>query len=112
MRLRGGAATAAMLMSAVTVAAVAGCAGQGTGDGLGSGSGSGSGPKAGGGAALAAAGELTVKGRAPQTGYERDRFGTAWADTDSNGCDTRVISMVRAVVRLFSQRMQGVVGCA
>ena len=32
---------------------------------------------------------LTVKGRAPKTGYSRERFGTAWADTDSNHCDTR-----------------------
>ncbi|MGW1593271.1 HNH endonuclease family protein [Streptomyces sp. NPDC002343] len=43
----------------------------------------------GGGAALSAVGSLTVKGRAPKTGYSRDRFGTAWADTDSNSCDTR-----------------------
>ncbi|WP_434975050.1 HNH endonuclease family protein [Streptomyces collinus] len=42
-----------------------------------------------GGAALAAADALTVKGRAPKTGYTRERFGTAWADTDSNSCDTR-----------------------
>ncbi|MFI1362789.1 HNH endonuclease family protein [Streptomyces griseochromogenes] len=40
------------------------------------------------GAALAAD-SLTVKGRAPKTGYSRARFGTAWADTDSNSCDTR-----------------------
>jgi hypothetical protein len=32
---------------------------------------------------------LTVKGRAPRTGYDRDRFGQAWADVDRNGCDTR-----------------------
>jgi hypothetical protein len=32
---------------------------------------------------------LPVKGRAPKTGYDRDRFGPAWADTDRNGCDTR-----------------------
>lgn len=32
---------------------------------------------------------LPVKGRAAMTGYSRDRFGTAWADTDHNGCDTR-----------------------
>jgi Protein of unknown function (DUF1524)/Excalibur calcium-binding domain len=32
---------------------------------------------------------LTVKGRAPRTGYDRARFGQAWADTDRNGCDTR-----------------------
>jgi hypothetical protein len=30
-----------------------------------------------------------VKGRAPKTGYTRDEFGPAWADTDRNGCDTR-----------------------
>ncbi|MCX4906144.1 HNH endonuclease family protein [Streptomyces sp. NBC_00878] len=43
----------------------------------------------GGGAALTAVDELTVKGRAPKTGYDRDKFGSPWADTDSNGCDTR-----------------------
>jgi hypothetical protein len=32
---------------------------------------------------------LTVKGRAPQTGYDRDRFGPQWSDVDRNGCDTR-----------------------
>ena len=32
---------------------------------------------------------LLVKGRAPKTGYSRDAFGPAWADTDYNGCDTR-----------------------
>ncbi len=32
---------------------------------------------------------LPVKGRAPRTGYERDRFGQAWADVDRNGCDQR-----------------------
>jgi hypothetical protein len=41
------------------------------------------------GSALAAVNGLTVKGRAPKTGYSRDRFGPAWADTDHNGCDTR-----------------------
>ena len=33
--------------------------------------------------------ELPVKGRAPKTGYDRDRFGPQWADVDRNGCDTR-----------------------
>lgn len=33
--------------------------------------------------------QLPVKGRAPMTGYDRDRFGQAWADVDRNGCDTR-----------------------
>ncbi|MFI6340086.1 HNH endonuclease family protein [Streptomyces sp. NPDC050535] len=42
-----------------------------------------------GGPALTAVDSLTVKGRAPKTGYDREKFGTAWADTDSNSCDTR-----------------------
>lgn len=37
---------------------------------------------------------LAVKGRAPKTGYDRDKFGTAWTDDNDNplgrnGCDTR-----------------------
>lgn len=32
---------------------------------------------------------LSVKGRAPKTGYSRAQFGKAWADVDHNGCDTR-----------------------
>ncbi|MCU1603689.1 MAG: hypothetical protein JWP46_154, partial [Modestobacter sp.] len=39
--------------------------------------------------ALAVLATLPVKGRAPQTGYDRDQFGPAWADVDRNGCDTR-----------------------
>jgi hypothetical protein len=46
-------------------------------------------PAAGPGTALAAARTLTVKGRAPKTGYDRAQFGQAWLDTDRNGCDTR-----------------------
>ncbi|MFE7550917.1 hypothetical protein [Streptomyces gardneri] len=64
------------------------------------------------GSALAAVDTLTVKGRAPKTGYEREKFGRAWADVDGNGCGTRVISMLHAVMRLFAQRTWGVVGCA
>ena len=41
------------------------------------------------GTALAALDELVVKGPAPDTGYERSQFGSAWADVDGNGCDTR-----------------------
>ncbi|MDN4489588.1 DUF1524 domain-containing protein [Demequina sp. SYSU T00068] len=41
------------------------------------------------GTAYAAALDLTVKGRAPQTGYSRDQFGSGWVDVDRNGCDTR-----------------------
>jgi Protein of unknown function (DUF1524) len=33
--------------------------------------------------------DLTVKGRAPKTGFDRDKFGPAWSDVDRNGCDTR-----------------------
>lgn len=32
---------------------------------------------------------LSVKGRAPKTGYARAQFGPSWADVDRNGCDTR-----------------------
>jgi Excalibur calcium-binding domain/Protein of unknown function (DUF1524) len=41
------------------------------------------------GTALAAVARLTVKGRAPKTGYTRAQFGQAWFDIDRNGCDTR-----------------------
>lgn len=41
------------------------------------------------GSVLAAALALKTKGRAPKTGYDRDKFGTAWTDTDGNGCDQR-----------------------
>ena len=42
-----------------------------------------------GGSALAVLATLSVKGRAPKTGYDRSLFGQAWADVDRNGCDTR-----------------------
>lgn len=41
------------------------------------------------GSALKALNRLTVKGRAPKTGYDRDAFGPSWKDIDRNGCDTR-----------------------
>ncbi|MBB5928035.1 hypothetical protein FHS34_003498 [Streptomyces echinatus] len=95
-RLRGGTVAAVAVLVAVT-----GCkAEQNKGA-------SGPGETGSGGAALTAAGSLTVKGRAPKTGYARDRFGTAWADTDSNSCDTRVISMLRGMIAGFSQLMSG-----
>ncbi|MFE9399472.1 HNH endonuclease family protein [Streptomyces flavidovirens] len=70
--------------------AVTGCTPEGAGGGSG-GSGGSSGGQASGpaGSALAAVEALTVKGRAPRTGYEREAFGSAWADTDENGCGTR-----------------------
>ena len=51
---------------------------------------------AGDGTALAQLGTLAVKGRAPQTGYDRTgEFGEAWVDVDRNGCDTRNDILVR-----------------
>ena len=41
------------------------------------------------GTAFATLATLAVKGRAPKTGYDRAQFGSAWADVDRNGCDTR-----------------------
>jgi len=89
-RLRGGGVAAAVLVMAVAFGA-GGCSGETLGSAgpeeTASGAAGGSG--GGGGAALDAVDSLTVKGRAPKTGYARDRFGSAWADTDSNKCDTR-----------------------
>jgi hypothetical protein len=51
------------------------------------------------GSAAATLARLPVKGRAPQTGYERERFGPAWADTDRNGCDTRNDILARDLER-------------
>jgi hypothetical protein len=39
--------------------------------------------------ALVVAQGLTVRGRAADTNYSRDAFGSAWKDVDRNGCDTR-----------------------
>jgi len=42
------------------------------------------------GTALELLATIPVKGRAPKTGYDRTgMFGSAWLDTDRNGCDTR-----------------------
>jgi len=32
---------------------------------------------------------IEIKGRAPKTGYSRDKFGKGWKDPDRNGCDAR-----------------------
>lgn len=107
MRLRGGGAASALVLFVVGVSVgVSGCKIE---------------PEEGsagpeettvGGAALTAVDSLTVKGRAPKTGYTREKFGRAWADTDSNHCDTRVISMVRRAAEIFAQFIRGGVLCA
>jgi hypothetical protein len=57
------------------------------------------------GTALAALEALPVKGRAPMTGYGRDRFGTEWDDavgdfpSSRNGCDTRNDLLARDLQR-------------
>ncbi len=51
--------------------------------------------------ALAAAQLLTVKGRAPMTGYARGLFGDGWVDTDHNGCDTRNDILRRDLTRVI-----------
>ncbi|MGQ3382608.1 HNH endonuclease family protein [Glutamicibacter sp. TV12E] len=33
--------------------------------------------------------DIDVKGRAPKTGYEREKFSKGWKDPDRNGCDAR-----------------------
>ncbi|WP_307859229.1 HNH endonuclease family protein [Herbiconiux sp. SYSU D00978] len=50
------------------------------------------------GTAVAQLETLPVKGRAPQTGYEREEFGDGWADLDWNGCDTRNDVLARDLV--------------
>ena len=39
--------------------------------------------------ASSALASLSVKGRAPKTGYDRDKLFGDWADPDGNGCDAR-----------------------
>ncbi|WP_278313354.1 HNH endonuclease family protein [Lolliginicoccus levis] len=51
-------------------------------------------------AARAALEELRVRGRAPQTGYDREEFGPSWTDDvdvafGGNGCDTRNDILIR-----------------
>jgi hypothetical protein len=49
--------------------------------------------------ALALLDTISVKGRAPKTGYDREgQFGTAWIDVDRNGCDTRNDILARDLV--------------
>ncbi len=44
--------------------------------------------------AAAAAAELTVKGKAPKTGYERAKFSDGWGSA-ANGCDLRNVILKR-----------------
>lgn len=76
------AGTVLAVAALVGVAGVAGC--KGTTDETGTGSNAA--PK---GSAMEAVNDLTVKGRAPKTGYSRAEFGKSWVDTDHNSCDTR-----------------------
>lgn len=57
-------------------------------------------PSAAPGTALAALRRLTVKGRAPLTGYRRAEFGEGWRDTDRNGCDARNDVLARDLVQV------------
>jgi len=42
--------------------------------------------------------ELELKGRAPKTGYERDKFGSGW--NSKQGCDTRNLVLARDLVNI------------
>lgn len=64
---------------------------------------SGTAPESGTAQALATLETLPVKGRAPKTGYDRDKFGPAWTDDvrvagGHNGCDTRNDILARDLV--------------
>lgn len=82
MSRRGRGVQIALLLALAVTGTVTGCSPQEE-------TGGSSGADAEAGPALAAVDTLTVKGRAPKTGYDRDRFGSPWADTDSNRCGTR-----------------------
>jgi hypothetical protein len=78
--------------SLAALLAVTGCSGHGGGS---SDAGNGASVPGGGGkqgepgSALRTLDSLTVKRAGTKSGYARNRFGTAWADTDGNGCGTR-----------------------
>ena len=76
--------TALAVVTMTGVAGIAGCTPTTTTGADGNGANKGSA-----GSALAAVNDLTVKGRAPKTGYSRAQFGKSWVDTDHNSCDTR-----------------------
>ncbi|MDJ0341324.1 HNH endonuclease family protein [Streptomyces sp. H10-C2] len=83
-----GARSARILLCGLAVAGLLGIAGCKDTTQPGS-NGNAPGKSAPGGSALAAVDTLTVKGRAPKTGYTREKFGKSWVDTDHNGCGTR-----------------------
>ncbi len=85
-----------MAVGLLALTALAGCATtldatgtSGSESGSDAGVGSGTAVKGPSGSALAALDKITIKGRAAETGYSREEFGTAWKDTDGNGCDQR-----------------------
>lgn len=104
------------LLMLLVACGVTGCQPKALSDGAASSAG-GSGASASGSAADALA-RLTVRPAGSMATYDRIKdFGPAWTDNTTapgghNHCDTRVISMLRAVMELFSQRTWGVVGCA
>lgn len=56
---------------------------------------------------------LSVKGRAPKTGYSREAFGPRWADTDYNGCDTRNDMLRRDLIHIeLKPRTRGRPACS
>ena len=44
--------------------------------------------------------QLSVKGRAPMTGYSRDMFGSAWQDLDGNVHEADIDGMLATVLQL------------
>ncbi|GAA3707967.1 hypothetical protein GCM10022377_22250 [Zhihengliuella alba] len=58
---------------------------------------------------LGVLGRLEVKGRAPQTGYDRDLFGNGWKDPDRNGCDARNDTLKRDLTAIEVKPATG--GC-
>lgn len=61
------------------------------------------------GTALYALAGLQVKGRAPKTSYDRDRFGSGWVDTDNNSCSTRADILRRDLRSVYV--LAGTDGC-
>ncbi|WP_250556292.1 HNH endonuclease family protein [Pseudonocardia lacus] len=101
--MRGWGRVRAVLMACALVATTAGCAEltdfvetlPSTTTGGGASAPAGAAPTGDAATALAA---LPVKGRAPKTGYDRDEFGSRWADIDRNGCDQRNDVLARDMV--------------